>query len=130
VKIEENTPPRCFTVGHADHPIVLQDCAHISLESNQQITLLGPEGSELDVTRKSWGYYAMSSLNSRLLNFGLHTVLVRSLADNKFFILLVEDGKKAEFEAYLKETHQEIITWLDSDSVLSQLKTKMQNPAP
>jgi len=123
MKIQENHPPRAFAVGHADHPIILHDCAHISLENDEQITLKGPAGSELDITRKSWGYYAMSSLNSRLLNFGLHTVLVRSIGDNKFFILLVEAGKEAEFETYLAETRQEIITWLDSDQALAKIQT-------
>lgn len=124
MKIQENNPPRAFVVGQADHPITLHDCAHLSLASDEQITLIGPTGSELDITRKSWGYYAMASLNSRLLNFGLHTVLVRSTADNKFFILLVEAGKEAEFQTYLAETHQEIITWLDSDEALAQIQTR------
>jgi hypothetical protein len=122
MNILTQTPPRSFIVGHSDHPITLHDCAHLTLEPNEQITLIGPEGSEVDITRKSWGYYAMSSLNSRLLNFGLNAVLVRSQHDNKFFILLVENGKEAEFEDYLKDTHQEIIIWLNSDATLSKIQ--------
>lgn len=119
-------PPRQFSVGHSDHPIVLSDCAHIQLEPDEQITLTGPKGSEVDVTRKSWGYYAMSSLNSRLLNFGLHTALVRSTADNKFFILLVEDGSQTDFTDYLANTHQELVCWMDSDTALAKLAERMR----
>lgn len=121
MNIQENHPPRSFQVGHTDHPITLYDCAHLRLAADEQITLLGPTGSEVDITRKNWGYYGMSSLNSRLPRFGLLPALVRNTQDNKYFILLVEPEQNAAFEHYLQQTHQELICWLHDDEVLARI---------
>ena len=121
MQITENIPPRTYTVGVADKKIELSDCAHIQLAADEQVTFVTPSGTELDVTRKAWGYYATSSLNSRLLHFHLSAALVRSTQDNKFFILLVESGQENTFFHYLKETYQELVCWLNSDENLGKI---------
>lgn len=126
MNIKPTEPVREFRVGYDDHPITLKDCAHISLEADEQITLLGPEGSEVDVVRKEWGYYAIPSLNGRLLRFGLHAALIRSEGDGKFFVLLVEDGKQPAFHDYLAQTHQQLVCWLDDTETLNRLASLMQ----
>src|SRR5438105_15753607 len=77
VKQAINDPPRAFQVGRTEK-IWIRDCAHISLEPDEQVTFLTGEGAEYDVARKDWGFYATPSLNSRLARFGLRGVLVRN----------------------------------------------------
>ena len=67
----------------------------IQLEPDEQVTFVTDSGSEYDVARKSWGYYATPSLNSRLAGFGLRGVLVRG-DDGKAYLFLVEMGKASE----------------------------------
>ena len=96
MKFKEVIPPRAFEVG-SRAPVEITDCAQIRLAPNEQITLKTESGSEYDIVRKSWGYYATPSLNGRLKFFGLRTVLVKS-PSSKFYVLLVEDGKEEDFQ--------------------------------
>lgn len=127
MNIKTIEPPRAFRVGYDDHPITLYDCAHIELESDEQVTFKGPQGSETDMTRKSWGYYAVSSLNNRLGRFNLRPALAKSLGDQKFFLMLVETDKEEEFLAYLEKTHQILICWLDQEETLKQIEKLQDN---
>ena len=89
-------PPRSFGVG-IDKKIRIKECARIQLEDNEQVTFETESGLEYDVVRKEWGYYATPSLNGRLKRFNLRAVLVKSPL-NKYFILLVEEGKEQAFQ--------------------------------
>ena len=120
MKFKEIIPSRTFEVGR-DKSIEIADCAQIELAPNEQITLKTESGSEYDITRKSWGYYATPSVNGRLKCFGLKTALVKSPAA-KFYILLVESGKEEEFQKYLKMEELKIICWLDNDEHLGNLE--------
>ena len=120
MKPEIKNPPRTFRVGKNQH-IEIKDCAHIELDADEQVTLKTSAGAEYDVARKSWGFYATPSLNGRLPSFGLRAVLIKC-PDGKFFILLVEKGKEAEFEDYMASEGQELVTWLDSDEALRELE--------
>ena len=120
MKFKEVIPPRAFEVGRRD-PVEITDCAQIKLASNEQITLKTESGSEYDIVRKSWGYYATPSLNGRLRFFGLRTVLVKS-PSAKFYILLVENGKEEDFQKYLKVEELTIVCWLDNDEHLGNLE--------
>ena len=120
MKISKNIPPRTFKVGRRK-TVELQDCAHIMLAPDEQVTFETGSGSEYDVTRKSWGYYATPSSNGRLKSFGLKTVLVKN-SNSKFYILLVETEKEAEFQKYLKNEGLSIICWLDDDKHLESLE--------
>ena len=91
------------------------------LDANEQITLMTEDGSEYDVTRKDWGYYATPSLNSRLQNFSLRGVLTKNRND-KFFVMLVQAGHEDGFNQYLEEEKIEVIAWLDTNEALRKLE--------
>jgi len=120
-------PPRVFKVDQPDgisEPLLLKDCGRVELEPDEQITFITEAGAEYDIARKSWGYYATPSLNSRLLRFGLHAVLVRD-EKSKFVILLVEEGKEAEFKSYIELEEYTIVCWLDSTQALEAIERRL-----
>jgi len=58
-------PPRRFDPDGTGRFAVL-DAGGIELAADEQVTFCSVTGSEYDVTRKAWGYYATPSLNARL----------------------------------------------------------------
>lgn len=121
--IQKNEPPRSFQAGRTV-PIQLKDCAHISLEPDEQVTFVTPSGGEYDVVRKSWGFYATPSLNWRLANFRLRSALVRN-PDGRFYLLLVEHGKEVDFDQYIQREKYQIVLWLDNDQDLQTLLKRL-----
>ena len=121
MNVIKNDPPRTFEVGSPEHRFTLKDCAHITLEPDEQVTFLTESGAEYDVARKDWGFYATPSLNDRLLRFNLHAVLVKNQL-GKFFVLFMEENKQDQFQEYLRLEHLDIITWLDNSDVLENLE--------
>jgi len=120
MQLTVNDPPRTFEVGLGER-LEMRDCAHIDLDANEQITLITDSGAEYDVARKSWGFYATPSLNSRLLRFQLRGVLVKNRLDH-FFVMLVEQGHEPEFERYLSVEGLKVVCWLDSTEALQRLE--------
>jgi hypothetical protein len=116
-------PPRRYEVGWGER-FDISDCGRVHLDPDEQVTFVTEAGGELDVTRKDWGFYATPSLNARLSGFGLRAVLVRNRI-NRFFVLLVEDGKDAEFARYLELEDLALVTWLDSDEALRRLEERL-----
>lgn len=110
MRIERREPPRAFQVG----PITLCHCADVELAPDEQITLVTASGTEFDIVRKSWGYYATPSTNRRLAEHGLRAALTAG-TDGRVALLLVERGHEDAFEAYLAEQRMRVIAWLDSD---------------
>jgi hypothetical protein len=125
MKFEPKQPPRHFRVGKAGH-IELKDCGTLLLETDEVVTFKTASGTEYDVTRKSWGYYATPSLNARLKQFGLRSLLVKSPGD-RYFIMLVEQGKEDEFHAYLEQEEQVIVAWLDDTDTLLRLEKSLDS---
>jgi hypothetical protein len=119
VKIIQNTPPREYRVGK-DAGITIRDCAHIELSPDEQITLTTPSGTEFDVLRKSWGYYATPSLNGRLPEFHLHAALVRS-PQGRYYLVLVEKDKRQEFLDYIAFEKLSVTAWLDSSPAIEKV---------
>jgi SAM-dependent methyltransferase len=119
MKLVELTPPRVFQTGRAE-PIAITDCARIELAPDEQVTFVTGSGTEYDVARKAWGYYATPSLNGRLLNFGLRAVLVRSFV-GKYYLFLVERGQEPAFERYLEAEQNTLVRWLDNDADLAAI---------
>jgi hypothetical protein len=101
--------------------IRLKDCGRLALQADEQVTFVTPKGAEYDVVRKSWGFYATPSLNDRLVRFGLLAALVKS-PDGKFYVMLVERDKEAEFKQYLKTEKQRLICWLHRAEQLEALE--------
>ena len=121
-------PPRAFQVGLPGKTFPLYDCGRLELAPDEQVTLVTPSGTEFDVARKTWGYYATPSLNARLPRFNLRAVLGKS-SDGKYFLLLVERGKEAEFERYMSENKQTVVCWMDDTPALEKLETQVRGKA-
>ena len=120
MELTKNQPPRTFQVG-ADQQIQMTDCARIELKPNEQVTFVTESGSEYDVARTEFGYYATPSLNGRLREHGLHAVLTKNRR-GRFYVMLVEQGKEDAFDRYLSTQDMEAVCRLDDDEVLAQLE--------
>lgn len=123
MRFDPTDPPRRFPTGIRGE-VEIADCGRLRLEPDEQVTLTTPAGAEYDVARKSWGFYATPSLNARLDGFGLRGVLVRN-TQRRYFILLVERGQEADFEAYLASEQLDLITWMDSQETLDRLAERL-----
>lgn len=123
MKFSPRQPPREFEVGY-DVKGIIRDCGSMQLAADEQITFVTEEGGEYDVTRKEWGFYATPSLNGRLAGFNLRPVLVKNRV-NRFFVLLVEKGKEAAFDRYVKSEPLKIVSWLDSNDALLSLEAAL-----
>lgn len=119
MKIDHKTPPRRFTVGRA-RDIEIADCAAIALAPDEQVTFTTPAGGEYDVARKSWGFYATPSLNGRLPAHGLRPALCANAA-GQCYLLLVETGAEADFQAYLAAEAMRVVLWLDAEGLAARL---------
>jgi hypothetical protein len=120
----ETNPPRVFKVGNRT-TFDMKDCGSIRLDADEQITLLTANGAEFDVARKEWGFYATPSLNGRLQQFGLRAVIIRNMATNRYFVLLVEVGKEALFDRYCYQENLGVIAWLDSTDACDAFRQKL-----
>ena len=120
MKVDEKRPPRVFQVGNVDK-FPMRDCGTVRLEPDEQLTFVTESGAEYDLARKDWGFYATPSLNARLVSFGLRAVLVRN-PSGRYFVLLVEKGREAKFDAYVASERLAIVCWMDSDDRLRALE--------
>ena len=120
-------PPRVFEVG-SDPPISIRHTADVQLDDDEQLALVTESGSEYDIVRKSWGYYATPSLNDRLVKRGLRASLVRNSA-KKLFLLLADVGKEEQFFTYLDCEGLQIVCWLDSDDAVDHHRSHRRNAA-
>ena len=111
MKLEPKQPPREFEVGF-EHKSTISDCGTIKLAENEQVSLITEKGGEWDVVRKKWGFYATPSINGRLSDYNIRSVLVKNRID-RFYILLVEKGHEADFKDYMRLEKMTIVAWLD-----------------
>ena len=125
MKFKETIPPRIIETGRGEL-IEISDCAHVELVPDEQVTFKTPSGTEYDVVRKSWGYYATPSLNGRLQGFGLRSVLVKN-PDDKYYIFLVERGKEDCFQHYCDIQDVTVVCWLDNDKELKMLDERLNS---
>lgn len=119
MRFSPKEPPRRFEAG-TDTKVTLSHCGDMHLGPDELISFVTDSGHEYDITRKEWGFYATPSLNHRLLQHNLHAVLARN-GTNQFFLLLVENGKEAAFEAYLAAQHMTVVYWMDNTEQLERL---------
>ncbi|MCS6289231.1 MAG: hypothetical protein H8K10_09675 [Nitrospira sp.] len=113
MKFAPKNPPRRFEVGH-DVRFELQDCGTAHMQPDEQITFVTESGSQYDVVRKDWGFYATPSLNARLPQCGLHGALVVNQDSRRYYVLLVEKGKETRFAAYCSRERLQVVVWLDN----------------
>ena len=107
MKIKIKKKPRIFNVNVGNSKIQLNDTASIMLKKNEQVTFKYL-GSEYDVAKKDWGYYATPSINGRLKQYGFRTFLIKNKR-NKLYIFLVHKNKMKAFKKYCKEDNQKIV---------------------
>jgi len=111
MKTDPIHPPRKFLVGQ-DKQIEISHCANVDLKPDEQVTFVTDSNKEYDVVRKSWGFYATPSVNSRLKNEGFKTALVKN-SKGQWYIMLVENEKMDDFQTYLYKEANEVVEWLD-----------------
>lgn len=124
MKFSPKDPPRRFSVGN-NVKFDMRDCGTLSLGPDEQITLVTEDGAEYDVARKDWGFYATPSLNGRLEQFGLRGVLIKNRGTGRYFVLLVQRGREAQFDAYCRQENLAVIAWLDNSQTLDALAMKL-----
>ena len=125
MKFAPKVPPRRFPVGNAVK-FDMKDCGELMLGADEQVTFKTERGGEYDIARKDWGFYATPSLNGRLEQFGLRAVLIRNRATGRYFILLVERGEEARFDAYMAREGLDLIAWMDSTAALDALARQVR----
>lgn len=111
MKLERTNPPREFGVGKSG--VILKHCATIELLHNEVVTFLTKDGLEYDVVRKSWGYYATPSLESRLDSNGFDSAIVRSKISGHHFVVLIEKKLLPQWRAYADAEDLEVVSWLN-----------------
>ena len=104
---------REFFVG-LNQNIKIKHVANIYLKSNEQITFISNKFQEYDVVNKSWGHYATSSINKRLMQFNYKTGLIKN-TNGRFYITVVNKKKIYSFKNYLKKENIKLISWLDEN---------------
>ena len=122
--VNRREPPREFRVG--DGQTVLRHSADVELDPDEQVTFVTPSGTELDLVRKAWGYYATPSMNGRLQSHGLRAALVLGKG-GKLYLHLVESGQEDEFESYLRDEGMRVVSWLDSDEAVSDAVRRLDD---
>lgn len=129
MRIEPVEPPREFGVGHRGGR--LRHVADGWLEPDEVLTLRTKSGTEVDVTRKSWGYYGSPSLNGRLRERGLRAALAVGVPRDgetarRMYLLYVEDGRESDFEEYVAAENMEVVAWLDSDEAVADAASRLR----
>jgi hypothetical protein len=129
MRFESVDPPREFEVGRRGGR--LRHVADGWLERDEVLTLRTESGTEVDVTRKEWGYYGSPSLNGRLRDHGLRAALAMGVprdgeAAPRMYLLYVEEGREAAFEEYLAAEEMEVVAWLDSDDAVRRAAEKLR----
>lgn len=119
MKSSPRHPPRRFDADGTGR-FVLSDVGSIELAADEQVTFVAPSGSEYDVVRKEWGYYATPSLNGRLAARGLRPVLLRNRS-GRFFVCLVERDRERQFADYLQNAGLRALGWLDDAATLERI---------
>ena len=110
MKIKTNKPPRVFKVGKKRN-ITISDLGDIFLKADEQVTFVTENDGRHDFCRKSWGFYATPSINSRLKKENFFTALVAN-EDKRIFVMVVDKTKVKEFRSYLKDENQTVVAWL------------------
>ena len=128
MKLEIKDPPRRFPVGLKE--ITLAHVADMALEPDEMVTLSDGAGRELDVTRKDWGWYATPSLGGRLRRFGLRAAIMRNVDTRQCFVVLIEEGREADWRRYMADERQELVLWLDDFDTLAAMPAQGQGDAP
>jgi hypothetical protein len=129
LKLTEIDPPRMFEVGLRGAR--LAHVADVELEPDEVLTFKTGSGTEVDIARKEWGYYASPSLNGRLRDFGLRAALALGVPRSgeeapRMYLMLVEDGREEAFAAYMEAEGMRVLAWLDSDEAVENAAKRLE----
>jgi hypothetical protein len=119
--IRPRVPPRTFAGG-----VTITHVADVTLKPDEQVTFTTASGTELDVVRKDWGYYATPS-HRRLRDHGLRMALCAN-DDGRVTVLAVEAGREDAFGEYLDEQPMRVLAWLDSDEAAAAVARRLESP--
>ena len=114
MRMEKKDPPRKYRVG-PEQKVEISDCGHVYLEPDEQVTFVTKSGKQHDFAAKSWGFYATPSMNGRLAKEGFRTALVRN-ENGRYYVMVVEIERMADFENYLKSEKNKVVEWLSDRS--------------
>lgn len=89
--------------------ITITEKAKISLENNEQITLIDQSKNEYDIVKKSWGYYSSPSINKRLVKNNYQAFLVQNINNKTIFLFTVQKSKKRMMQDYIKKVGIKIL---------------------
>jgi len=92
--------------------VEISDCGRIELLPDELLSLRTPSAKDYEISAKDWGFYATPSINGRLKKAGFKTALVKN-PQGKYFVMVVEEDKLNDFEAYLARDGQKLLEWLD-----------------
>jgi hypothetical protein len=109
MNIKAQEPPRQFKVGISG--ITLSHCADIELKADELVTFVTESGNEYDVTRKSWGFYATPSFESRLFSNHFQVGLVKSEVTGNQFVVVVETERIDDWAEYSSRERLDVI-WM------------------
>ncbi|MEX2195763.1 MAG: hypothetical protein WD844_10805 [Thermoleophilaceae bacterium] len=128
MRFEPVEPPREFEVGRRGGR--LRHVGDAWLGHDEVLTLRTESGTEVDLTRKSWGWYGGPSLNGRLRDHRLRAALCMGLPREgeqaqRMYLLFVEEGHEADFEGYLAAEHMQVVAWLDSDEAVAEAARRL-----
>ena len=107
-------PPRRFQPTQLSK-VKINEVARIELATDEQVCLVTSMGSEYDILRKEWGYYATPSINKRLSENGFDVYLVKNSL-NHFFLMLVMMCKYIMFVQYCEKEGLTIVIKLDENT--------------
>jgi hypothetical protein len=128
VRVDRQEPPREFGVGRRGGSMF--HAGDIWLEHDEVATFRTASGTELDISRKSWGYYGTPSLNRRLREHGLRAALCvgvpRDEGDaERAYLMLVEAGEETDFQEYLDAEEMRVVAWLDTDEAVAEAARRL-----
>jgi len=91
----------------------------MALEPEEQVTLVTASGAEYERGPKT-GASMRRRRSRRLESFGLRGVLSANTTPGRYFVLLIERGREAAFDAYRVQESLEVVAWLDSTAALER----------
>ena len=109
MRIKRRKKIRKFIVNKKTN-LIVSDVGEISLKNNEHLTI-NVLNKKNEICAMNWGFYATSSINSRLKKEGFITALTKN-SFNKLFVMIVHVKKRKQFSKYCKKEKIKVVKWL------------------